>query len=187
MQLAPYSISYATYVSATIHARIAAHSPAGSHAHDCLQNCLSILTEHQRLYLGPKRALGVILNLIKVMNIDIGDSTVTASSPDEAIAQVTSQEDGVRDPGHLASHHVGLFHTQNLPSDLGHDLQYDLPTYDIDAIIQSFDVSQPVNLRRFESEPAQNDHYRHTPTTDYLDFSLPLDPLFGLDNIDVAV
>ncbi|QRD81267.1 fungal-specific transcription factor domain-containing protein [Aspergillus flavus] len=187
MQLAPYSISYATYVSATIHARIAAHSPAGSHAHDCLQNCLSILTEHQRLYLGPKRALGVILNLTKVMNIDIGDSTVTASSPDEAIAQVTSQEDGVRDPGHLASHHAGLFHTQNLPSDLGHDLQYDLPTYDIDAIIQSFDVSQPVNLRRFESEPAQNDHYRHTPTTDYLDFSLPLDPLFGLDNIDVVV
>ncbi|KAK6837495.1 hypothetical protein RU639_001587 [Aspergillus parasiticus] len=187
MQLAPYSISYATYVSATIHARIAAHSPAGSRAHEYLQNCLSILTEHQRLYLGPKRALGVILNLIKVMNIDIGDSTVTASSPGEVIAQATYQGDSVRDPGHLASHHAGLFHTQTLPSDLDHDLQYDLPTYDIDAIIQSFEVSQPINLQRFESEPAQNDHSRQTPTTDYLDFSLPLDPLFGLDNTDVVV
>ncbi|KAE8343204.1 hypothetical protein BDV24DRAFT_172969 [Aspergillus arachidicola] len=169
MQLAPYSISYATYVSATIHARIAAHSPAGSRAHEYLQNCLSILTEHQRLYLGPKRALGVILNLIKVMNIDIGDSTVIASSPDEVIAQATYQGDSVRDPGHLAGHHAGLFHTRTLPSDLDHGLQYDLPTYDIDAIIQSFEVSQPINLQRFEN------------------FSLPLDPLFGLDNTDVVV
>ncbi|KAE8140827.1 fungal-specific transcription factor domain-containing protein [Aspergillus pseudotamarii] len=187
MQLAPYSISYATYVSATIHARMAAHSPAGSHVHDCLHNCLSILREHQRLYLGPKRALGVILNLIKVMNIDIDDSTATASSQNEPIAQVTYQGDGLRNPGHLASHHAGLFQEQNQPSDLDYDLQYDLPIYDIDAIIQSFDGPQPINLRRSEGETAQNDHSHHPAVTDYLDFSLPLDPLFGLDNFGGVV
>ncbi|GAB1202603.1 hypothetical protein APSETT445_001222 [Aspergillus pseudonomiae] len=36
-QLAPYIICYATYVSATLRARIGAHSPAGSHAQDCLE------------------------------------------------------------------------------------------------------------------------------------------------------
>ncbi|KAE8421371.1 fungal-specific transcription factor domain-containing protein [Aspergillus pseudocaelatus] len=186
MQLAPYSISYATYVSATIHARMAAHSPAGSHAHDCLHNCLSILREHQRLYLGPKCALGVILNLIKVMNLDIDDSTVSASSQNKATAQMTCEGNGLRDPGHLAGHYTELFRKQNQLSDLDYDLQYNLPIYDIDAIIQSFDGPQSINLQCSESEPAQNDHSQQ-PATEYLNFSLPLDPLFGLDNFGGAV
>lgn len=187
MQLAPYSISYATYVSATIHARIAAHSPPGSHAHDCLHNCLSILREHKRLYLGPKRALGVVLNLIRVMNIDIGDSTVTAPSQNEAIAQVTYQGDGLRDSGDIAGHHARFFQEQNQPSDLEHDVRYEFPSYDIDSIIQSFDVAQPLDLRHSEGGPAQNYQSHHPAVTDYLDFSLPLDPLFGLDNFDGEV
>ncbi|OGM46241.1 hypothetical protein ABOM_004859 [Aspergillus bombycis] len=184
IQLAPYSISYATYVSATIHARMAAHSPADSHAHNCLQNCLSILREHQRLYLGPKRALGVILNLIKVMNIVIDDSTAPVSSPNETIAPVTYQGDDMRHARHHAGHHARLFQTQNQSLSLDHDVQNAFPAYDIDWIIQSFDVPQPVNLRHLEGEPTQNDHSRHAPSADYLDFSVPLDPLFGLDNFD---
>ncbi|KAJ5378515.1 fungal-specific transcription factor domain-containing protein [Penicillium cosmopolitanum] len=57
-RFAPYTLSYATYVSATIHARVAAQSPSDSQAHASLQRCVSTLREHQELSLGPKESIG---------------------------------------------------------------------------------------------------------------------------------
>ena len=72
----------------------------------------TVLKEHQRLYLGPNRALGVMLNLFKVINIDIDDSSIAVSSPNETIAPVTYQGDDMRDARHHASHHAGLSQDQ---------------------------------------------------------------------------
>lgn len=68
----PYFLSYATYVSATIHARIAAEKPPASEAYSRLQNCLEILSEHQRICHAPKRSMAILVKLIRRLNINIG-------------------------------------------------------------------------------------------------------------------
>ena len=62
---APYLISYATYVSATIHVRIAAQKPLGSEAHSCLQICLAVLNENQATNLVVSSARLTLSNLMK--------------------------------------------------------------------------------------------------------------------------
>ncbi|KNG89921.1 mevalonate kinase [Aspergillus nomiae NRRL 13137] len=107
----------------------------------------TVLKEHQKLYLGPKRALGVILNSFKVINIDIDDSSIAVSSPNEMIAPMAYQGDGMRDARYHVGHHAGHSQGQHQPLPLDHDVQYKFPPYDIDWIIQSFDLAEPVNLR----------------------------------------
>ncbi|KAK6840171.1 hypothetical protein PG987_006037 [Apiospora arundinis] len=72
----PYFVSYATYVSATMHARIAATQPAGrpdySVAHRRLRNCLEILSGHQELCHAPRRTLTILLKLMGRLEVDVG-------------------------------------------------------------------------------------------------------------------
>ncbi|KAL6890091.1 hypothetical protein GGI43DRAFT_416368 [Trichoderma evansii] len=84
----PYFVSYATYVSATIHVRIAAEKPPAAEAYNRLQNCLEILSEHQRVCRAPRRSMDILIRLIKRLNVDVGgviigthDSSDQSSSP----------------------------------------------------------------------------------------------------------
>ncbi|KAF5866835.1 hypothetical protein ETB97_008639 [Aspergillus alliaceus] len=169
--LAPYSVSYATYVSAAIHARIAAQNPRGSYAHKCLQNCLVILREHQQLFLGPKRALKVILSLIQAMGVEMEDQEATSLNREETTGRIT-----------------GFHSTSSGPSGqqarATMDVEYVLSSYDMDIIIRSFDISQMIDQQSFESRPPPEGHTQYSGTVNAMDFSdflLPLDPLFGLD------
>ena len=66
---APYLISYATYVSATILVRIAAQKPSGSSAHLCLQVCLAVLNENQATNWVVSSAKLSLSNLMKRMGV----------------------------------------------------------------------------------------------------------------------
>jgi hypothetical protein len=66
-----YLISYATYVAATIHVRIAAQRGPGSEAHACLQTCLSVFQKNQQTNWAVKKAKIVIENLMKKMGVDL--------------------------------------------------------------------------------------------------------------------
>ncbi|ETN39778.1 uncharacterized protein HMPREF1541_06004 [Cyphellophora europaea CBS 101466] len=68
---APYTLSYATYVSATIHLRIAAQHRAGSAAHIRLQNCLEILSEHQVVSHASRRCLRILNDLVKRLDVNV--------------------------------------------------------------------------------------------------------------------
>lgn len=81
IQSPPYLVSYATYVSATMHARIAVtatqqqQQPAGpdcSVAHRRLRNCLEILTGHQERCHAPRRTLAILLKLMARLEVDVG-------------------------------------------------------------------------------------------------------------------
>jgi hypothetical protein len=71
VQHAPYLISYATYVAATIHVRIAAQRESGSEAHAGLSTCLLVFEKNQETNRAVRRARTVILNLMKRMNVTI--------------------------------------------------------------------------------------------------------------------
>lgn len=84
----PYFLSYATYVSATIHVRSVAqhqqqrprqHSPR----HDArrhLQECLDVLAEHQSECHAPRRALDFLLGLMGRLGVDMGVSLAMPTS-----------------------------------------------------------------------------------------------------------
>ncbi|KAJ4308323.1 hypothetical protein N0V84_012163 [Fusarium piperis] len=60
----PYFVSYATYVSATIHVRMAAQTGPESGAHNYLRSCLEILGEHQAKCFAPRRTMKVLLSIM---------------------------------------------------------------------------------------------------------------------------
>lgn len=66
---APYLISYATYVSATIHARIAAKRGPGSDAHSSLATCLAVFHENQETNPAVRRANALVQNLMKRLGV----------------------------------------------------------------------------------------------------------------------
>jgi hypothetical protein len=74
IQRAPYLISYATYVSATIHVRIAAQREPGSEAHTCLARCLDVFKKNQETNWAVKRANVIIQNLMKRMNVSVAEN-----------------------------------------------------------------------------------------------------------------
>lgn len=68
---APYLISYATYLAATIHVRIAARRQAWSEAHSCLQTCLAVFEQNSETNHAVRKASVVIENLMKRMAVSI--------------------------------------------------------------------------------------------------------------------
>jgi hypothetical protein len=94
----PYFLSYATYVSATIHVRIAAQHPQKSNAHRCLRNCLEILSEHQSVCHAPRRAMAILLRLAKRLKVDVGGVFTASASRTEAcgISRLEGDNEGPR-------------------------------------------------------------------------------------------
>ena len=66
---APYLISYATYVAATIHARIAAKQDVNSEAHSNLETCLAVFQENQETNWAVQRANGIVQGLMKRLGV----------------------------------------------------------------------------------------------------------------------
>jgi hypothetical protein len=68
---APYLVSYATYVAATIHVRLASSSPPDSAAHESLAVCLTVLDLNSKTNPAVRKASVVIEALMKAMNVNI--------------------------------------------------------------------------------------------------------------------
>jgi hypothetical protein len=115
---APYLISYATYVAATIHARIAAKRGAGSHAHSSLETCLAVFRENQETNWAVRRANAIVQSLIKRLGVSVHSLDETQIDRDTSGSSHTSTPDA------SSSRSMG-----REPS---------LQSLDIDGIIQSF-------------------------------------------------
>ncbi|KAL4887400.1 PrpF protein-domain-containing protein [Aspergillus karnatakaensis] len=79
---APYLISYATYVAATILARIAAKRKNDSTAHANLATCLAVFKENQETNSAVRRASTIIYNLMKKLGVAIDNVSVDALESD---------------------------------------------------------------------------------------------------------
>lgn len=114
---APYLISYATYVAATVHARIAAKRGAGSQAHKSLETCLAVFRENQETNWAVRRANAIIQNLMKRLGVvapDLNDTHIGSGGEDN----------------HESTPDVSLSRSM--------DREPSLQSFDIDGIIQSF-------------------------------------------------
>ena len=83
LKTCPYFISYATYASGTIHARVAAQRPAGSQSQQMLRHCLEVLSEQQKECHAPRQSMKTLLGLAKRLSVDVGvrSCLLQASSP----------------------------------------------------------------------------------------------------------
>ena len=76
---APYLISYACYVAATIHVRIAAKRGADSEAHNRLAACLAIFRYNQETNGAVKRAHAIVQSLMKRLGVpEPSDEVISA-------------------------------------------------------------------------------------------------------------
>ncbi|KJX97205.1 Nitrogen assimilation transcription factor nit-4 like protein [Zymoseptoria brevis] len=126
---APYLISYATYVAATIHVRIASTRGAPSEAHECLRTCLKVLRQNSETNYAVRKAIFVIEGLMQRMHVDAASPQFTTESPSSQ-SQTFQTEDRNAIVSRNNDHYAGwepTFVAGNMAPDL-----------DVDAIIRSF-------------------------------------------------
>lgn len=150
IEYSPYILAYATYVSATIHVRMAAQRHPGSEAHKSLRTCLHVLSKQQQVYHAPRTAIRIIHSLMKRMGVVIDDHESVrlgheSSGPPDVATWVLSQN------GQEFSRDISSSNTSNIedssripPAEIQPDVDLALQDLDMDAIIQSFYLDQQI-------------------------------------------
>ncbi|KAE8363457.1 PrpF protein-domain-containing protein [Aspergillus caelatus] len=82
---APYLISYATYVAATVLTRIAARRRNDSTAHANLATCLAVFNENQETNSAVKKAANIVQGLMKKLGVIIDNVSLEALEIDPPI------------------------------------------------------------------------------------------------------
>ncbi|CRJ86917.1 hypothetical protein BN1723_000205 [Verticillium longisporum] len=134
---APYLVSYATYVAATIHARIAAKRSNESDAHRSLQTCLAVFRENSETNWAVRKANAIVQSLMKRLGVSVAEgnlgSDVHCQNAPRATAQRSSNNgaenaDIATAPDHAEQAEIAV--PDNISPSAGWS--------DIDGIIQSF-------------------------------------------------
>lgn len=151
---APYLISYATYVAATIHVRIAATRKTTSEAHECLRTCFFVFKQNSGTNYAVRKAIFVLETLCKRMDIAI---------PDQDVSNGSSSDDNnvVNDPNPRGSPQASVARlADNAPDQAQPTTEWPtmvegqfVPDLDVDAIIQSFMHDQQMRTSAFGVAP----------------------------------
>ncbi|KAJ5690312.1 hypothetical protein N7462_004704 [Penicillium macrosclerotiorum] len=132
---APYLISYATYVAATIFVRVAAQREGGSRAHASLRVCLDVFKKNQSTNWAVRRAENVILHLMDRMGVDLGHQMEhNTSQQAPGITRDTKIDSGLPNPSDGDIFHSMALDNQESPP----QGELESSELDIDMIIQSF-------------------------------------------------
>lgn len=161
IQQAPYLMSYATYVSATIHVRIASQRGPGSDAHASLATCLSVFARNEETNWAVQRARIVILNLMERMNVLVSEATDPEESSQGPSDATQTGHGGSFQPPH-EQHDAKLLercHAENSGVGQYNQIAGDL---DMEAIIQSFIHEQQYTMSKID---ANVPHSGHQPFT----------------------
>ncbi|GAB1732690.1 hypothetical protein NU195Hw_Modified_428t1 [Hortaea werneckii] len=135
---APYLMSYATYLAATIHVRIAAKRTSSSEAHRCLRTCLWVFEQNSETNYAVRKATRVIEGLMKRMQVSVSQDERHHSS--QATSWTQQPAEMTPSSGDLLAQPT-LAHLDGSPS-LTQEPTFVQGTFaqdlDIDAIIESF-------------------------------------------------
>ncbi|KAJ5551385.1 Mediator complex subunit Med10 [Penicillium sp. DV-2018c] len=131
---APYMLSYATYISATVHARIVAQKGSNSNVFQSLVLCRNILSEHTRLYSAAEKAKG---NLDKLTS-HLGISAVDDSQQTGALGNSFPRENVAMEESRSLARDTGF---GDRVLEFGSPLiNLELSDLDLEAIAQGFQV-----------------------------------------------
>lgn len=143
---APYLISYATYVAATIHVRIAAKRSTESQARECLETCMSVFRENRETNWAVRRAQTIVEGLMTRLGVSLSQGHDNSQPRDRTLHTTRAQApvqaaqdyfDGTGNLPHVAQDHSLQMEAGNASPSVGWS--------DIDGIIQSFVRGQDLN------------------------------------------
>ncbi|CAG8898252.1 unnamed protein product [Penicillium egyptiacum] len=135
---APYMLSYATYISATIHARIVAQKGSNSTVFQSLVLCRNILAEHTCLYSAAEKAKENLDKLISHLGISDADDSLRTGSPDSSGNNNFPNEHMVMDESINVARESGV---ADRALEFGSSLlSLELSDLDLEAIAQGFQV-----------------------------------------------
>lgn len=143
---APYLISYATYVAATIHVRIAAKRSTESQPRECLEKCLSVFRENRETNWAVRRAQTIVEGLMMRLGVSLDQGHNISQPRDRTPPTIRAQAIVPAAQQHFTE-------TENIPhAAQEHSAQIvpEEPSFsqrwsDIDGIIQSFVRGQDFN------------------------------------------
>lgn len=136
---APYLVSYATYVAATIHVRIAAARGPASEAHESLRTCLQVFDHNSETNYAVRKASMVIRGLMNKMDVAVDDAVPASRSDAGSAAAQHPAQGGIK--GGDASHCMHENEHQNAASSASGASGPTVtlaPDQDLDAILQNF-------------------------------------------------
>ncbi|GAD97255.1 predicted protein [Paecilomyces variotii No. 5] len=127
---APYLLSYAAYISATIHARVVAQTGPSSNAFHSLLLCRNVLRKNEVLYSAAVKARTSLDKLMDQLGITLSDGNTETGSPGGTIPTTEIPVD--RDPSSVPD--------TSFPSDApcSPQLDWELSGLDLEAIVQGF-------------------------------------------------
>ncbi|KAK7980276.1 carbohydrate esterase family 12 protein [Apiospora arundinis] len=179
---APYLISYATYVAATIHVRIAAKRSTASEARDNLETCLGVFKDNQKTNWAVRKAKTIVEGLMERLGVSLADPGGHGSRQSEVRRPPPGSDGQASQPSKSSSHRMnavtgqGLEQTDSTVS-AGSTTSPSAGWSDIDGIIQSFVQGQNGNhedasegLGHIEAHQAQR-RTSTAVTTQMLDFN----------------
>ncbi|KAH8703593.1 fungal-specific transcription factor domain-containing protein [Talaromyces proteolyticus] len=134
---APYMLSYATYISATVHARIVALKGKTSNAFQSLLVCRTILQGHKRLYKAAEVAMDNLDKFMSHLGFNITDDNSVTWSGD------LSHQAAGYGPGEDVIALPEWLDPVNPPLDL---MNSDLLDLDLEAVTQGFSVDGEFNF-----------------------------------------
>ncbi|KAJ5586805.1 uncharacterized protein N7459_002570 [Penicillium hispanicum] len=129
---APYMLSYATYISATVHARIVAQKGKSSSSFQSVLFCRGILQEHQPLYAAAEKARANLDRLATRLEVGLfegGDRQQLAPSDQ-------TREHSNFNEAASTLHASGL--TGQTPEPVSPQLNWELSDLDLEAIAEGF-------------------------------------------------
>ncbi|KAK7977046.1 hypothetical protein PG988_004536 [Apiospora saccharicola] len=161
---APYLISYATYVAATIHVRIAARRSSASEARDNLETCLDVFRDNEKTNWAVRRAKTIVEGLIRRLGVrvteDLGEDPGDTSQIQVRPGSTSRDGQLTRGDNHL-SNGTDTVNTGSNRQVLSEDSTSPSAGWsDIDGIIQSFVRGQDANDANFYIHPGQMDDYQ---------------------------
>lgn len=162
---APYLISYATYVAATIHVRIAAKRRTESQARECLETCMSVFRENRETNWAVRRAQAIVEGLITRLGVSLSQSHDNSQPKDRTSRTTGAQRTLPAAQDYLDGTANSPHHTLgSSPQMAPEDGSYSVGWSDIDGIIQSFVRGQDLNIA--PAGPVQADLLQQQVRTD---------------------
>ncbi|KAF2761116.1 hypothetical protein EJ05DRAFT_497675 [Pseudovirgaria hyperparasitica] len=172
---APYLISYACYVSATIHARIVAQRGRLSEAYSSVETCLAVFEENQETNWAVKRANIIIQNLLKKLGSTLPQRPWKISSN----ANIPNSSGDTDPPPATAPLSLADSSAVEQPSPTS--------SLDLDAIIQSFAPDQDLSQSEFTirtDHPISGDFYPPQGQSGSYNSAYPLQMAYNPYNSD---
>lgn len=140
----PYFLFYASYVSATIHVRIAAQKQFESNAYAYLRSCFLVFDMNGEGKNAATKAKAVIQQLMDRMGVSLPSEPPLRPAPAIVPQDTTPQPRKTTQKG---DRDIGIQGDQGLDASLGlSQLQeWDVGDLDFDAVLQSFDQTSKAN------------------------------------------